>query len=168
MDLLNWKENLMHTIKLHRMNQEEFDFYIRNKVPRYAESIAQNIKLDEQKALENASQKLQRLLSEGNNTPGHLLFNVIQDDKLIGYVWIKINYETHESFLYEIYIKEQFRGKGKGTRVMQLIEKLLIEQEIESFNLHVFGHNAGAFKLYERIGFDVIGINMQKKISPKS
>jgi len=158
----------MDTIKLHRMNQEEFNFYIHDKVPRYAESIAQNIKLDEQKALESASQKLKRLLPEGNNTPGHLLFNIIQADKLIGYVWVKINYETYESFLYEIYIKEQFRGEGKGTRAMQLIEELLIKHKIESFNLHVFGHNRGAFKLYERIGFNIVGINMQKKISPKS
>lgn len=158
----------MDTVKLQRMGQEEFDFYIRNKVPRYAESIAENIKLDEHEALENANQKLQKLLPDGINTPGHLFFNVIQNNKLIGYAWIKINSETQQAFLYEIYIEEQYRGKGYGTLTMQLTEDLLIEQGIETFNLHVFGHNKGARKLYERIGFDVIGVNMQKNIVTKS
>ncbi|MFP3847036.1 GNAT family N-acetyltransferase [Priestia filamentosa] len=155
----------MNTIKLQRMSQEEFDFYIRNKVPRYAESIAKNTKIGEQQALETAEQKLKSLLPEGNNTPGHLLFNVIQDNTFIGYIWIKISDETKQAFLYEIYIEEQFRSRGNGTLAIQLLEELLVEQGIKSFNLHVFGHNTGALKLYERMGFNIVGVNMQKKLT---
>ncbi|KAB2488374.1 GNAT family N-acetyltransferase [Priestia endophytica] len=135
------------------------------RLPRYAKSIAENTKIGEQQALETAEQKLKSLLPEGNNTPGHLLFNVIQDNTFIGYIWIKISDETKQAFLYEIYIEEQFRSKGNGTLAIQLVEELLIEQGIKSFNLHVFGHHTGAFKLYERIGFNIVGINMQKKLS---
>ncbi|WP_419146615.1 GNAT family N-acetyltransferase [Priestia endophytica] len=64
-----------------------------------------------------------------------------------------------------MYIEEQFRSQGNGTLAIQLVEELLIEQGIKSFSLHVFGHNTGAFKLYERIGFNIVGVNMQKKLT---
>jgi ribosomal protein S18 acetylase RimI-like enzyme len=33
--------------------------------------------------------------------------------------------------------------------------------------LHVFGHNAGARALYEKIGFGVTGITMFKALDPR-
>ena len=49
----------------------------------------------------------------------------------------------------DFYILEPFRGRGIGTKVL---EKLLDEAE-KDVMLYVFNWNAGALKLYERMGF---------------
>ena len=85
-------------------------------------------------------------------------------DQTIGFVWLKVEVEKKSAFLYEIFILEEYRAKGFGTTVIHIIEDWLKEKEINYFKLHVFGSNEGAYKLYERLGFGIAGINMLKSI----
>lgn len=80
-------------------------------------------------------------------------------------MWIKVEKEKKSAFLYEIYLFEQFRGMGFGTKVMTTMEEWILQQGITYFKLHVFGSNTGARKLYEELGFEIAGINMIKMIN---
>ena len=108
---------------------------------------------------------MNNLLPKGIETSNHHLFNIYEDDWLIGYVWLKVEKEKKSAFLYEIFIFEDYRGKGFGTKVMKNIEEWLEQEGIYYFKHHVFGRNEGARKLYEELGFEIAGINMLKTIN---
>ncbi|RND01189.1 GNAT family N-acetyltransferase [Lysinibacillus halotolerans] len=153
-------------ILLKRMSEREFTKYFENKVERYAEVLSQNVheEVDEQPK-SKAYRLLHNLLPKGVETPDHHLFHILNDDQMIGYVWIKVEKEKKSAFLYEIYLFERFRGMGFGTKVMTTVEEWIHQQGIAYFKLHVFGSNTGARKLYEELGFEIAGINMMKKIN---
>src|SRR5690606_23500359 len=94
----------------------------------------------------------------------HEFYNIIESEKVVGYVWIKIVEESKSAFLYEIYLKEEFRFKRIGKKVMTEIESLLAVRKIAFLKLHVFGNNEHAINLYNNLGFQVAGINMYKEI----
>ena len=103
-------------------------------------------------------------MPNGFNTKNHEFYNVIENGKVLGYVWIKVIEENKSAFLYEIYLVEEFRSRGIGKKVMAELESLLSIREIAFFRLHVFGNNEHAINLYNNLGFHVAGINMYKEI----
>jgi len=157
----------MDEILLRNMSKDEFEGYFQNKIERYSVVLSENIhELGDEPSI-RAVKQLKGLLPNGIETPNHHLFNVQRGEKVIGFVWLKIEEEKKSAFLYEIYIFEEYRGKGYGTKTMNLIEVMLVQKEIVYFKLHVFGSNTGARKLYEELGFEVAGINMLKPLSKK-
>ena len=149
------------------MSGEEFEHYIQNKRKRYADVLFENIHEQGEDPASKALKQLNALLPNGIETPNHHLFNIQREEIVIGYVWLKIEEEKKSAFLYEIYILEEYRGKGFGTETMKHLEELLVQKEIEYFKLHVFGSNTGARKLYEELGFEIAGINMLKPLANK-
>ena len=45
-----------------------------------------------------------------------------------GFVWLKVEVEKKSAFLYEIFILEEYRDKGFGTAVINIIEDWLKEK----------------------------------------
>ncbi|RHW43343.1 GNAT family N-acetyltransferase [Neobacillus notoginsengisoli] len=154
----------MKNISLRKMNEEEFRLYFKNKIERYSDVLSENVHEEGEIPSSKARKQLNNLLPEGRKTPNHYLFNIYKDEQTIGFVWIKVEVEKKSAFLYEIFILEEYRAKGFGTAVINIIEDWLKEKEINYFKLHVFGNNTGAYKLYERLGFGIAGINMLKSI----
>lgn len=157
----------MEGILLRKMSKDEFDNYFQNKIERYSDVLSENIHEQGDEPSTKAIKQLKGLLPSGIETPNHHLFHIQRGEKVIGFVWIKIEEEKKSAFLYEIYIFEEYRGKGFGTETMKRLEGFLIQKEIYYFKLHVFGSNTGARKLYEELGFEVAGINMLKPLSKK-
>ena len=152
-------------ISLRKMIDEEFRLYFDNKIERYSLVLSQNVHEKGEESFVMASKQLNRLLPQGNGTPNHYLFNIYKDDYKIGYVWIKVEKEKKSAFLYEIYIFEEYRTKGFGTKVMNNVEKWLKDKDVHYFKLHVYGSNTGARRLYEELGFEIAGISMLKSIN---
>jgi RimJ/RimL family protein N-acetyltransferase len=124
----------------------------------------QNMRMSEEKALQRSKEQIHRLLPKGNRTPQHYLFHVLADEEIVGNIWIYIDEKNERAFLYNIYIEEEERGKGYGTKGLDLVEQWLQEKKVKYFSLHVFEHNTGARKLYERLGFEVTSVNMMKEM----
>ena len=61
-------------------------------------------------------------------------------------------------------LKEEFRGKGYGKRIMSLIEEKARELGIKKIGLHVFAYNDIARNLYESVGYKVESLNMLKDL----
>lgn len=157
----------MDTIELRNMSEDEFDSYFQDKLKRYTEVLAENVhELGEAPAVQ-AGKQLNNLLPQGRLTANHHLFTIQKGEQLAGYVWLKIEVDKKSAFLYEIYMLEEYRGKGMGTKVMKQIEDLIQEKGVSYFKLHVFGSNTGARKLYEELGFEIAGINMLKSLDNK-
>ncbi|ETT81439.1 GNAT family N-acetyltransferase [Viridibacillus sp. FSL R5-0477] len=149
---------------LKNMNGNEFNEYILDKEKRFAETLAEHTFEVIEPAAVRAKKQLQGYLPNGFLTDQHEFYNIVNENERYGYVWLKIDETKKSAFLYEIYIFDECRSKGIGTKVMEEIEEYLSLKEILYFKLHVFGTNRKAIKLYETIGFQIAGINMYKTL----
>jgi len=63
-------------------------------------------------------------------------------------------------FVYDARIEQEYQNKGIGTYTFSIIRERLKAWGVSKIGLNVFPHNAGAFRLYERLGFEVDSYNM--------
>ncbi len=78
-------------------------------------------------------------------------------------------FKKDHSYINSIQISRQFRKKGLGTLLMNLMEKESKERKLSKIQLGIFKENP-AIKLYERLGYKKIkdcssSIIMEKKIA---
>ena len=84
-------------------------------------------------------------------------FLIYQSDEvgiyeIVGYVilafFFSFEYKGRTAFLDELFIKENFRGKGIGKQTIDFIKKQASNQNIKLIYLEVENHNQNAQKLY--------------------
>ncbi|MFZ6031447.1 MAG: GNAT family N-acetyltransferase [Chloroflexota bacterium] len=61
------------------------------------------------------------------------------------------------AYVYAFRVKPPYRGQGVGTKIMETIEADLLRRGYQRVTLNVAKGNAGARRLYERLGYRVIG-----------
>lgn len=90
-----------------------------------------------------------------------ITFAILSDGRHIGNVGLKEMCEINNSAECFIEIGEQrFRNRGLGTTAMTLLlEFAFLEQGLLEVTLEVLEFNFPAIKIYERLGFSVIGSN---------
>lgn len=88
-------------------------------------------------------------------------YKIVYDKQEIGFIGLKV-YED-EIYIYRFLIDENFRGKGIGTEVLNLIIDRA-RYENKDISLDVFEKNE-AKKLYERVGFKNRYTNMVIKVN---
>ena len=148
------------------MTKEEFDSYIDFS---WANYIEQQIiaGLSKEEAESQAKRAEMDLIPNGFQTDNNYFFNIENNNKIVGYLWLWFNIKTQTLFLPEVYIKETYRGKGIGGSAMNFSEKKAIELNAKKLKLHVFGHNTNALNLYNKIGFKPTNIMMEKVLKSK-
>ncbi len=163
-------------IILKNMNSNEYQTYVKNSLNRYIKDLnydAENfIKLTGKQPEEFAIGQFKELLPQGQLTPNHMFLKVIdiETKEKVGYVWFIYRDDRNISFIGDIIIDELHRGKGYGSDVLKMIEKIARnDHKTDSIALNVFKHNSRAKMLYERNGYEVIsqsplGYDMIKKL----
>lgn len=93
---------------------------------------------------------------------------LIKEKKVLGYLIVcygfSFLYGGRGAFIDELFIKEEYRGKGVGDKVIALIEKKLKANNITALHLEVERHNTNALKLYTKNGFEDNGRSTMTKI----
>jgi ribosomal protein S18 acetylase RimI-like enzyme len=101
-----------------------------------------------------AQDALSRLIAD--TTFGRVWLLKIQE-KAIGYVILtfgySIEFQGRDAFIDEIFIEEDYRGKGIGTKVIEFIESQCRESGIHAIHLEVERENMSAQSLYRKLGF---------------
>lgn len=91
-------------------------------------------------------------VSEDSILEGHVL---MEDDTIVGFGYTTIFYACEVGgrcmMFEELYLKEEVRGKGYGSRFFQ--EMMEQHPEVMRFRLEVTRSNEAAVRLYERLGF---------------
>ncbi len=85
----------------------------------------------------------------------------------IGYIFIRLDcknknhwYERYKrAHLYSFRVMEMFQGQGIGTRLIREAETIATERGFYSTTIAVAKENAQARRLYERLGYLIIGEN---------
>lgn len=152
--------------KLIPMTQLEYEAFLERLIPDYAADNVRAGYWDESEALEKSREETERLLPQGLRSENHHLFTLYDGDQAVGIIWLKANVDrpVKSGFIFDVEIKEEFRGKGYGKQVMLLIEEKARELGLKSIGLHVFGYNTVAKHLYESIGYETSSLNMIKKL----
>ena len=86
-----------------------------------------------------------------NNVPNDIndYFNIVVDNKIVG--CLLITNKDDGKLLDELYLEENYRNKGIGTKI---IKDILNSNDI--VYLWVYKENEKAISLYKRLGFSVI------------
>ena len=122
----------------------------------------------ELKSPEEITDKLIEWMKRKLTSPNTFLFLAVSDGRPLGYVfgWIekrsKNYWKTHRyGYICDIFVKEEFRGKGVGKALMEKAENWLREKGIEYINLEVYSKNP-FMKFYENLGYERLSVRMKK------
>jgi GNAT superfamily N-acetyltransferase len=119
-------------------------------------------------ALERSEAETAKQLPDGLETAGHDVFVGMADGQEIGFLWLFTDpaLAVPETFIYDIEVRAEHRGKGYGRGLLEAGERWCAEHGVPTLKLHVFGFNTTAIKLYESSGFEVTNLHMAKQIPP--
>ncbi len=152
-------------VTLRPMTEAEYDTFQAHSLEGYiAERAAADDTTPEQER-EAATKQANGILSEGFATPGHRFWKVIEPGgAAVGSLWVMIDDAQRRAFIYDIEIDEAQRGKGYGEATMRALEEELRPTDITHIALNVFGPNAIARALYDKMGYRVAAAYMHKRI----
>lgn len=151
-------------VKLAPMQQEDFEPYLERDIQEYAGEHVRNGNWKHEEALERSRKEHQQLLPDGLQSKNQYLFSILDDTghQKLGVLWVHV--ENNQAFIYDFRIEEAERGKGYGKQALLALDEKLKSMNVESVGLHVFGDNTTAQELYKKMGFQITGIQMKKKL----
>jgi len=86
------------------------------------------------------------------------------DDKVAGFMKIGLYKKRTVSYLEDIYIKKEFRGKGCGDFFFKQFIIYSKNKKVKKMGLGTRVENIPAINLYKKYGFEIIGYNFGKKL----
>lgn len=157
------------TIRLAPMSEADFVAYLESAVPDYAQAHLKSGDCDPDEALALAQADYDSLLPQGLHTPGQHLLSIYAVDSTepIGMLWFESRERRgkRSGYIYDFVIRPEHRGKGQGAASLRALQELAREMGVKRIGLHVMGWNTRARALYEKMGFGVTGILMNKVIA---
>lgn len=122
--------------------------------------------LSKEQAIEFTHDQWASFLPEGQATVGHFFFDLINhaDGADIGVSWLFVNFANRSSFIFELFLESESRGKGLGEAALMALEGFAKDQGAKTLGLNVFATNKRAKSLYEAVGFRDVSTDMIKAI----
>lgn len=153
-------------IELHAFTETEFISFSPRSIRDYATNMTGSGDWDAATALSDATDLFHRLLPTGLHTPGHYFFAIRKQgtSELLGDAWILMDRLQKSAFIYDLHILPHHRNQGYALHALHAIETFARAQGLSVIQLHVFGHNQAAQKLYGKLGFTASRIAMVKSL----
>ncbi|WP_085521572.1 GNAT family N-acetyltransferase [Tuberibacillus sp. Marseille-P3662] len=155
------------SLELTSMTEERFNQYYKHALKAYADEHVKAGNWKEEEAIQKARQQFEQLLPDGLETKDHHLLSILHDGEPIGILWLRVqsNHQEKQAIIFDIKLDEDQRGKGFGTAAMEAIDEYAQSMGVQQIRLHVFAHNQRAKSLYEKMGYDMTGYQMSKRLS---
>ncbi|HUJ78101.1 MAG TPA: GNAT family N-acetyltransferase [Thermoplasmata archaeon] len=156
-------------VRLDAMSDAEYDRFLAESIPAYAESNVAAGRWSAEGAEAQARAEFARLLPEGRATSGHALLTIraLPDGEAVGRIWLwLVPGSPPGGFVYDLAIDPAHRRRGYAEAALRLAEERLRSDGANRIGLHVFANNPGAIRLYEKIGYAVVSQLMSKPIPP--
>lgn len=139
-------------LALRLMTSDEFDGFRTRFVREWGEDLARADDLPLDEAVRRAEEDVDAQLPDGAGTKDHFLYTLRDGERGVGTLWYSIN-AAGEAFLDDVTVAVEERRKGYGRQALALLEAEARSRGCERILLNVYGHNAGAFALYEACGY---------------
>ncbi len=160
--------NKQPRVTLAPMTEEEFGPYLEAGIRDYARQKMISGEWSEFEAVALSEADHARLLPDGLKSPDQHLFTVFDADsgESVATIWIALRPKggRTEGYVYDIEVRERFRGQGYGRATMLAAIEKARELGAEVVGLHVFGHNAPARALYKSLGFVETNVSMSLEL----
>lgn len=150
------------------MSVDAFEKFKMESQSAYATNLAAVEVITYEEALKNASEQFDKLVPNGNATPGQSFFDVVETNsgESIGFLWLgfQTRFGRKVASINDITIASANRGKGFGKALMKLVEDEARRCAAVRIRLHVFNSNQVAKNLYLAMGFEPTNLDMRKDI----
>jgi ribosomal protein S18 acetylase RimI-like enzyme len=94
--------------------------------------------------------------------PDHVIFGAFNGELLIGIVGFarqERRRARHRGEVVQMYVEASYRGQRVGEKLLRgLLDHAFSLEGVEQAQLSVVAHNRAAIRLYERIGFQALGV----------
>jgi GNAT superfamily N-acetyltransferase len=153
-------------VLLRDMNHEEYAPFMKMTIEGYKQ---EKIKMQEwtpEEAEEMANKMFGNLLKDGMDTQNQHFKVITSDEKTVGYIWfeMKENIKAKIAFINFIFVLPECRGAGLGRKAIELLKELSLTMGANRIELHVFGYNSDAIRLYLNTGFEQTHVLMKCEI----
>jgi len=84
----------------------------------------------------------------------------LSNNEIIGYAVLAFRTvpHAHTALLHSLFVRDDFRNKGIGSRIIEHAEKIAFQNGIEILLLEVSAENRNAIPLYKKLGFEEYGL----------
>ncbi|MFF5568834.1 GNAT family N-acetyltransferase [Streptomyces sp. NPDC012623] len=106
-------------------------------------------------------------LPDGLDTPGVTFSVLAHEGGAVGHVWVsrrEVGPGRWESYVYDVAVTEEMRGRGFGRALMLLAERVAHASGSDLLSLHVFTDNTPAVRLYESLRYRTVRRNYFKRL----
>ena len=80
----------------------------------------------------------------------------VDDSNIIAFLSIEVHHEDKEYiYLDDLSVTSEYRNKGIGTKLIKTAESYAKEINIPAICFHVEKTNSNAFRLYQRLGYEI-------------
>ncbi|WED68780.2 GNAT family N-acetyltransferase [Pectobacterium colocasium] len=149
-------------VNLKKMSAGEFAAYRQCFILEYAQDLQDSRGYDAEKARAIATQSIDIALPQGPDTAKNTLWCIHTDNTelVIGYLWVVFNQQS--AWVSDFFLLPAWRGLGLGKASLLEMEAAVAAVGINEIGLRVAVNNQSAKALYEKIGFQTTGFNMNK------
>ncbi|MFJ9029919.1 GNAT family N-acetyltransferase [Streptomyces sp. NPDC102274] len=148
------------------MNDAEYEIWEAQASDDYARDwMARGVPPEQARAKAEASHR--EILPEGLATPGVSISVLVHAGTVVGHVWIapsEVRPGERGSWVFDVAVTEDQRGKGYGRALMLLAERTALETGHSLLGLHVFANNTPAVRLYESLQYATTNRNFFKQL----
>lgn len=156
-------------ITLRKMTQDEYDVWAPESIAYYAAEHVRAGNWSAEEAPEQARKAFDRYLPNGRDTEGHYVCSIVDSSsgEKVGYLWYNVQARKTGTriFILAFAIDEMHRRKGYGAAALKVLETEAARLGADAIELHVFGDNAVARKLYAGLGYRETDLQMAKAVS---
>lgn len=157
-------------VSVEPMTPEEYAAFVEFSIVDYAESNVKSGQFPTQsEALAAAQHQFAQILPTGQTTPGHEFLTIRREDGTrVGTLLLAYPPARGASgaFVYSLAVDEAHRRHGYAEAAMRLAEAHAVAHGQTTLALNVFGFNAGARALYDKLGYQVVATLMRKELTP--
>jgi ribosomal protein S18 acetylase RimI-like enzyme len=80
---------------------------------------------------------------------------------------VKKKFDARIAYVFDVSVRPERQREGHAMRALVALEEEVRRLGLSGIALHVFGHNAGARALYDRLGFQPTNISLFKPVKPR-
>lgn len=116
--------------------------------------------------MEEANEKIEGFVNHLNNNTC-VAYGVFREDEICGYIWAYPHQFREERRMYvnEIRIKDEYRNRGYGKALLELVEQRAAEMGIGALYIHAEANNPDVIRLYESVGYVTERVQLRKEIT---
>ena len=144
----------------------DFEAWLVQAIPAFALTNVQDGRWSLAEAIVKSQEAHAALLPQGLDTPGQFFVHLhdAASGERVGQLWWAEGDKggRQEAYVYNIEIDEAARRRGHARAAFAELERVARTHGVAQVGLHVFGHNAGARRLYDELGFEPTSITMRK------